>query len=87
MYLTSIFKFAVLALATNAAAAPTSPLNARDTCGIWYDNYLGPGSGGDIFGNGQCQNIKKAGEAPNDESKYTFKMKAACIHCDFYRYV
>jgi hypothetical protein len=82
-----MFKFVVLALATTAAAVPTSSLNARDDCGIWYDNYLGPGSGGTILGNSQCQQIKKAGEAPDDGSWYTFKMKEACLLCNFYRYV
>ncbi|KAK7191928.1 hypothetical protein PSPO01_02377 [Paraphaeosphaeria sporulosa] len=85
MYFTTALKFAAFAVAATAAAVPTTLLTTREAvCGVWYDNYLGPGSAGDVLGTGQCQQIKKSGEAPNDQSTYTFKMKGACIHCNFY---
>lgn len=87
MYFTTIFQFAAFAVAATAAALPTTPLTTREAvCGVWYDSYLGPGSAGDVYGTGQCQQIKKDGEGPDDQSTYTFLMKGACIHCDFYRY-
>ncbi|KAF2441977.1 hypothetical protein P171DRAFT_522890 [Karstenula rhodostoma CBS 690.94] len=85
MYFTTVLRFAAFAVAATAAALPTTPLTTREAvCGVWYDSYLGPGSAGDVLGTGQCQQIKKPGEGPNDESNYTFKLKAACIHCDFF---
>lgn len=88
MYFASTLKLAVLAIAATAVAVPTTRLDTREAvCGTWYDNYLGPGSAGDVLGTGQCQQIKKAGEGPNDQSSYIFNLKGACVHCDFYRYV
>ena len=69
------------------AAAVPSPLDNREAiCGSWYDKYLGPWSAGEVFGTGQCQNTKKSGEGPNDESRYIWILKGACIKCTMYRY-
>ncbi|RYN81833.1 hypothetical protein AA0117_g1902 [Alternaria alternata] len=83
MYFSSVFSFAVLASVMSAVAIPAA-LQARGHCGDFYDNHLGPGTAGAINGGKQCQNFRKPGESPNDQSTYTMRMNGVCLHCDFY---
>jgi hypothetical protein len=83
MYFSSVFGFAVLASVMSAVASPTA-LQKRGHCGDYWDNYLGLATAGPINGGGQCQNFRKAGEGPNDQSAYTMRMNGICIHCDFF---
>ncbi|PVI05519.1 hypothetical protein DM02DRAFT_623919 [Periconia macrospinosa] len=85
MHFTSIFTFAVSATAVLAVSGRSNTLEVRaGACGSYYDNFLGPGTAGNINGNGQCHNFKKSGESPNAQSKHTLKIKGQCVHCDFY---
>ncbi|KAF2677063.1 hypothetical protein K458DRAFT_466826 [Lentithecium fluviatile CBS 122367] len=76
-----------------ALAEAESKLVSRATnCGIWYDNFLGSGSAGQVTGgcdefgceNTSCQPMRKPGENPNDASTYTLQLNLPYNKCGFY---